>query len=184
MKLKRKLQKGFTLIEMMIVVAIVGALAAVGLPAYQDYVARSHVARVMSETGALKVKIDICVAEGRGPLGAVAAATPNQCSIADISWSNLLVGLKQGDAPALPTTGTLGGYAQIGTNTGNATTAANGTVSGTAVMYITGYLGNSAAGPLNTNGTQFVRWTRAANSGTWVCSTNVIEKYRPRGCSI
>jgi type IV pilus assembly protein PilA len=57
MKLKRRVQKGFTLIEMMIVVAIVGILAAVGLPAYQDYVAKSHVARVMGSallTGALQ----------------------------------------------------------------------------------------------------------------------------------
>jgi type IV pilus assembly protein PilA len=48
------LQKGFTLIELMIVVAIVGILAALALPAYQDYTVRSKISEVMIQIGACR----------------------------------------------------------------------------------------------------------------------------------
>ena len=60
----RKMQKGFTLIELMIVVAIIGILAAVALPAYQDYTVRARVSEAMILGGGLKTVVADNAANG------------------------------------------------------------------------------------------------------------------------
>ena len=57
MRIKSAAQQGFTLIELMIVVAIIGILAAVALPAYQDYTVRAKVSEVMIAASACKTSV-------------------------------------------------------------------------------------------------------------------------------
>src|SRR5690554_3490109 len=53
----RKMQQGFTLIELMIVVAIIGILAAIAIPAYQDYTARSQMSEAMSLASGVRTAV-------------------------------------------------------------------------------------------------------------------------------
>jgi type IV pilus assembly protein PilA len=69
--MKRSMQKGFTLIELMIVVAIIGILAAVALPAYQDYTTRSK----MSEVILLAAPAKLAVSETSSSLGGLKDVT-------------------------------------------------------------------------------------------------------------
>jgi type IV pilus assembly protein PilA len=73
--MKQRMQKGFTLIELMIVVAIIGILAAVAVPQYQDYTVRSQVSEGLTMAGEFKTAISDFVADrGRFP-GALGSLT-------------------------------------------------------------------------------------------------------------
>lgn len=61
--MNKKIQQGFTLIELMIVVAIIGILAAVALPAYQDYTVKAKLAAAISSVDSIKTAIGVCVQE-------------------------------------------------------------------------------------------------------------------------
>jgi type IV pilus assembly protein PilA len=74
-----KVQKGFTLIELMIVVAIVGILAAIAVPQYSTYVKKAKFTEVVSATSAPKLAVEVCYAAVR-PDFTTAALALAQCS--------------------------------------------------------------------------------------------------------
>ena len=159
-------QKGFTLIELMIVVAIIGILAAIAIPQYQNYIAKSQVSRVMGETGNLKTAVEDCMNTGRTTAivntgNGAAGAESTTCSLG-VTASNI-----QGAAVTNGSTGTDG--LPLVSIDGAANTAS-----------IVGTFANNAASTLTS---KTVTWSRDAN-GTWTCGTTVDAKYAPTSCPV
>ena len=113
-RLKNSAQKGFTLIELMIVVAIIGILAAIALPAYQDYVVRAKVTEAQISASKLKIGITESFADDGIPgirrYAAVVAAELAANRLRTEKITNVVV-----DAEGRISI-TLGGIPQLGTN--------------------------------------------------------------------
>jgi len=103
--MKRQLQQGFTLIELMIVVAIIGILAAVALPAYQDYTVRAKVSEVILAASAGKTAVSEA-AQTLGALPAAASVTFDSMSskyVASTAWDGTkITAVAKGD-PSIDT---------------------------------------------------------------------------------
>ncbi len=104
--MKRSLQQGFTLIELMIVVAIIGILAAIALPAYQDYTVRAKISEVLAKGAEIKTSIaEFNSSQGHLPTSltsAGVAATPYGL-VGTPTWNAGLLTLKTtGDTSKFP----------------------------------------------------------------------------------
>jgi type IV pilus assembly protein PilA len=117
--MNKSMQQGFTLIELMIVVAIIGILAAIAIPAYQDYVARAQVSEAFTLADGSKTAVaEACTQEGdctganpttagaSGKYVDVAAATANGVIVATFhNASPTATDLRNGTVTLTPTLG-------------------------------------------------------------------------------
>jgi type IV pilus assembly protein PilA len=149
----KKIQQGFTLIELMIVVAIIGILAAIAIPAYQDYTIRAKITEGLNLADAAKTSVAESFQSG-GLLGVTAAS---------IAWAAGFQATKyvatitmQNGASAFPGALTIT-YSVVGATGGIPQLTANG---GGPVLVLTPNIGNAA-----------IAATSAGNID-WACSSN------------
>lgn len=164
MKKNRTKNQGFTLIELMIAVVIIGVLASIALPQYQIYTSRAQVTRVMSEVAALRTAVENCLIYGRTSLG----SDNTQCDPGAIGSSLMTMPAANSAAPTL-------GELPVGTGV----PAVTFPVAGDQVAVMTATFGNSAATAL---AGQTLTWQRST-TGNWTCISSLPAPLKAPQCS-
>lgn len=164
MKKSREKNQGFTLIELMIVVTVIGVLASIALPQYQTYISRAQVTRVMSEVAALRTAVETCVIQGRTSVG----SGDLQCDPGATGSSLMTMPTANGAAPTL---------AELPAGTG--VPAVTFPAAGDQVAVMTATFGNAAATVL---AGQTLTWQRST-AGNWTCSSSVPATFKSSQCS-
>ncbi|WP_289813623.1 pilin [Ralstonia soli] len=153
----KRVQKGFTLIELMIVVAIIGILAAIAIPQYQDYTIRARLAKVTGAVEPLKTAVAEYSQFNGGDLSALTAS----------NWTGGQTAGGLGLTAAPTTTNEISGYAL---------TAATGAI--VVTLQNIGSCGNGKTitfTPAATAGSNVMKWTVTTSATTAPCTTEIAK---------